>query len=249
MINQTTYVQPANFAQTNAYRLGFWAALLTAGAAAAALGIAITTPPRSGPFCTLDLTDVCITYPYTDVAAYVPRDYFWMYPAFLMGPLFALLVVYLHHYAAAEQKIFSHIAVLFATMAATILATNYFIQLAVIQPSLLKGEVAGLSLFSQYNPHGIFIALEDIGNLMLGFSFLFVAPVFNQREKLARFLRLFFMLCGALAAGSLIFLALRYGQDLEYRYEVISIMIDWSVLIISGVLLSLFFRRSAVSSQ
>jgi hypothetical protein len=32
-----------------------------------------------------------------------------------------------------------------------------------MQPSLLKGETEGLTLFLQYNPDGIFIALEDLG--------------------------------------------------------------------------------------
>jgi len=35
-----------------------------------------------------------------------------------------------------------------------------------------------------------------------------------------------------------------YGSDLEYRYEVVAILIDWITLIVSGVLLSVFFRRA-----
>ena len=34
------------------------------------------------------------------------------------------------------------------------------------------------------------------------------------------------------------------GSDLEYRYEVVAILIDWITLIVSGVLLSVFFRRA-----
>lgn len=240
-MKQAMYPEVTLLAEKSIFRLGFWVALLTAGAAATALGLGATTPPRSGPFCSLAWAGVCITYPYTAVAAYVPRDYYWMYPAFLMGPLFALLVVCIHQQAAAEQQIYSWIALLFAAMAATLLATNYFIQLAVIQPSLLKGETAGLTLFSQYNPHGIFIALEDLGNLLLGFAFLFIAPVFNQPGKVARFLYRFFTVMGALVVGGFILYALYYGQDIEYRYEVFSIMIDWVGLIVAGLLLSIFF--------
>jgi|LakMenE01Jun11ns_1017448.scaffolds.fasta_scaffold9726351_2 hypothetical protein len=46
---------------------------------------------------------------------------------------------------------------------------------------------------------------------------------------------------GALAVGGFILYALYYGQDLEYRYEVFSIMIDWVGLIVAGLLLSRFF--------
>lgn len=242
-MKQATYTEMIAPIGKSNLRLGFWIALLTAGTAVAALGLGATTPPRSGPFCSLAWAGVCVTYPYTDVAAYVPRDYYWMYPAFLLGPLFALLVVCIHQQAAAEHKIFSHIALLFAAMGATLLATNYFIQLAVIQPSLLQGETAGLTLFSQYNPHSIFIALEDLGNLLFGFAFLFVAPVFNQPGKVARFLYRFFTVMGALAVGGFVLYALYYGQELEYRYEVFSIMIDWVGLIVAGLLLSIFFAR------
>lgn len=243
VMTHATYAKVTASVDRSSLRFGFWVALLTAGVATAALGVGATTPPRSGPFCSVDWAGVCVTYPYTDVAAYVPRDYYWMYPALLLGPLFALLVLCIHQQAAAEQKIYSQVALLFAAMAATLLATNYFIQLAVIQPSLLKGETAGLTLFSQYNPHSIFIALEDLGNLLLGLAFLFIAPVFNQPGKVARFLYRFFIVMGALAVGGLILYALYYGQNLEYRYEVFSIMIDWVGLIVAGLLLSIFFAR------
>src|SRR6516165_4218465 len=73
--------------------LGFWTALLTSVCAVAALAVGITTPPRSGPNCITD----CLTYPYTDAAAFVPRDYLWMYPAALVAALFVVLVTCIHH--------------------------------------------------------------------------------------------------------------------------------------------------------
>jgi hypothetical protein len=221
--------------------LGFWAAILTAVAAAAALGIAITTaPPRSGPNCWFD---ACITYPFTDAAAFVPTDYFWMVPAFLMGPLFVVLVVCIRYYASPARQGFGQIALAFAVIAAAALTINYYIQLSVVQPSLLKGELDGLSLFSQYNPHGIFIALEDLGYLMMGAAFLFTAVLFSRRERLERVVRLILIGGGILVLGSFILLSLLYGSDLGYNYEVVAILIDWSTLIVSGTLMSLFFLR------
>jgi hypothetical protein len=38
-------------------------------------------------------------------------------------------------------------------------------------------------------------------------------------------------------------LDLNYGQNLEYRFEVAAITINWTLLIVVGVLLSLWFRR------
>jgi hypothetical protein len=63
-------------------------AVLTAVMAAVSLGMAITTLPRSGPYC----QNGCVGYPYTDVAAFVPRDYLWMYPAVLLTLLTMVLI-------------------------------------------------------------------------------------------------------------------------------------------------------------
>lgn len=221
--------------------LGFGSALLLALAAAAAFGIAITTaPPRSGPFC---LVDPCITYPYTDAAAFVPIDYLWMYPALLLGPLFMLVAACIHHQAATQRRLSSLVALSFAGVAAAALAANYFIQLTVMQPSLLRGEVAGLEAFSQYNPHGVFIALEDLGYLLMCVAFLFVAGAIAPRDRLARLARALFVSSGALGLGALPVLVLIYGYDLEYRYEVAAITITWLALSMGGLLLSLLFWR------
>lgn len=113
-----------------------------------------------------------------------------------------------------------------------------------MQPSFLKGEVEGLSLFSQYNPHSIFIALEGLGYLLMGISFLFIAPVFAGERGLGKAVRLLFIISGILTIGGLILLSILYGTDLEYRYEVASITINWLTLIIGGVMLSFYFKRA-----
>jgi hypothetical protein len=250
-MDQVISIEAVKSGRLSVYRLGYWTSIFTAVAAAAALGIATTTAPaRSGPFCMadmVDLVDACVTYPYTDVAAFVPVEYIWMYPAFLLALLFVVLVICIHHYAAIDKKVFSQIALSFAVISAAAHAINYFIQLAVVQPSLLKGEMEGLSLFSQYNPHGIFIALEDLGYLMMGIAFFFIAVVFSRRNRLEQAIRFLFIISSVLAVGSLILLALFYGSDLEYRYEVAAILIDWLALIVSGVLLSVFFKRAGRS--
>ncbi len=82
-----------------------------------------------------------------------------MVPATLLALLFVVLMVCIHYYASDDGKMFSHIGVVFAAISATVVSVDYFIQLTVMQPSFLEGETEGLSLLSQYNPHGIFIAL------------------------------------------------------------------------------------------
>jgi hypothetical protein len=84
-------------------------------------------------------------------------------------------MICIHHNAANDKKVFSQIGLSFALIYATIITIDYFVRLAVIEPSIVSGETAGLSLFAQYNPHGIFIGLEGLGYLMMSVAFLFTA--------------------------------------------------------------------------
>ena len=222
-------------------RLGFWAAAATVLLSAVSFAIAFGTPPRSGPNCTFD---TCVTAPYTDIEAYFPRDYVWMFPATLVPFAFLVMVACIHYIIAEGRKPLTLTAVALTAMSAAIISTDYFIQLTVVQPSVLRGELDGLALWSQYNPHGVFIALEAIGYSMMVASLLFVAPVFAGRG-LERALRWLFVLAPATALAALVGLYAAYGDDVEYRFEVAVISIAWTALIVGGVLLSIFFRRIA----
>jgi hypothetical protein len=214
---------------------------VTALAAAVGLAIGVATPPRSGPYCT---DAACVSYPYTAIVAFFPRDYWWMIPATVMVLSFAVLVACVHQSAAAHRKVYSLSALVFAVGAATMLAADYFIQWTVVQPSLLVGESEGLTLWSMYNPHGVFIAVESLGYLLMGVAFLFLAPVFRSGMAFSRTLRAVFAIGGVLACAALPFLVWRYGVELGYRYEVAAIAIDWLTLILGGALLCLHFGRS-----
>jgi hypothetical protein len=220
-------------------RLGFWLAIILSIITLASLALGITTPPRSGPFCQGD----CITYPYTDAAEFVPRDYLWMYPAILIGPVFLIVLICVHQLTASDRKIFSQIAISFTILSATILIIDYAIQLVVIQPSFVKGETESLTLFSQYNPHGIFIALEDLGYLMMSFAFLFISFAFSFEKKGERALKKILLLSALLGFFSLLVLSVIYGFDLEYLFECAIILINWMTLIVVGILLSIYFIK------
>lgn len=220
-----------------ALRLGRALGWATAGIGLLAAVVAYTTPPRSGPFC----SNACLGPPYTDVAAFVPRDYWWLYPQSLLILLALALLVCVHHAAAPAARVFSGLTVALATVSTAGLLADYIIQLTVLQPSLRRGETDGLSLFSQYNPHGIFIALENLGYLLLGLAMLTTAAVFTGRSRLERGLRWLLLTGGALTVIALPVLAVVYGTDLEYRYEVAGIALTWVTLIASGILLARWF--------
>ena len=171
MVKQTTVPLDTG---TTGRRLGFWAAALTAAVTAIAFGIAVTTLPVSGPSCTTD----CVSYPFREVAALVPHDYVWMYPATLLMGIFVVLLACLHQATPENRRLYSLIALVFGAMAAALLAADYYIQIATLQPSILKGEFEGFALVTQYNPHGIFIALEELGYLLMSLAFLFAGIAF-----------------------------------------------------------------------
>jgi hypothetical protein len=223
----------------------FWVAMLTAVLAAAALAIAVTTPPRSGPYCSMS----CITYPYTNAAAFVPRDYLWMYPAALLAVTFVVLVSCVHRRVGDDLKTYSMVAMCLALLGATMIILDYVVQIAAVQPSLLDGEVSGLSLFSQYNPHGIFIALEDGGYSLVSVALLFTGLSIGRLSTLERLVRRLLVISAVAVIGVLVSFSLIFGKDLDYRFEVIALSVDFAVLMVAGALLGVVFKRLMRASR
>jgi hypothetical protein len=223
-----------------ATRLGFWTAMLTAATAVVAFGIGILTPPHSGPFCTAS----CIAYPYTDAAAFFPRDYLWIFPGMLLVSLFVVLCICVDFWVERSRRVFSRIAVAAATAAATLVAADYFIQFEVMQPSLLRGESDGIALISQYNPHGIFIALEDLGYLAMSAAFFFLGVSLSGRSGLERATRWVLTISAVLGFATFIGMSAVFGNNLETRFELAIIAITWMTLATAAVLLAVLFRRS-----
>ena len=225
-----------------ATRLGFWTAIVTIVVVAVFAVVAIPTPPRSGPFC----ASACVAYPYVDVAQFIPGDYLWLLPGILLAPTFVVLMACIHAYAPEPKKIYSRIGLSFALIYAVVILVDYYLQLTVVVPSLQAGETEGLSLFTQYDPHGVFIALETLGYSMLTVALLFAAPVFAG-GRVERSIRGLFVLSFVLAVAAFVGLAL-LGHDLV-AFEVTVLMIIWIVLIASGVLLGVVFRRARQASR
>ncbi len=227
-------------ASLTAARVGFWAALVLAVLTPLTFAIAIATPPRSGPFC----TGRCFAYPYMGAVEFVPRDFLWCYPAAFMLPIFVVAIACLRFVVPPAKRPFGLVALCFACIAAAIISVDYFLQIEVVQPSLLRGESNGLAILSQYNPHGIFIALEDFGYLVLSAAFLFAGLALSSSTRLERVLRWTLMATFVLAFGGYIWMAWRFGANLEMRFELLAITIDWTVLTVAGVMLAALYRRA-----
>jgi hypothetical protein len=220
---------------------GPWAfvvAVLTAVTAVVALAIGVLTPAHAGPYCRSD----CVGYPYTGGAEFVPRDFWWQYPAILVALLAVVLMMVLPRRPSARATLAACVAATLATIAAGVLVTDYAIQLTVVQPGLLKKETDGLGLWSQFNPHGVFIALENAGYLLMALAFLAIGMAMAAHSRSERVARIVFIAGGTATPLALIGYAAAYQADLDYRFEVAGIGIDWLVLIIAGALLAVASR-------
>jgi len=209
--------------------------------AVVSLTMAVTTLPHSGPYCQSD----CVGYPYTDVAAFVPRDYLWMYPAVVLNLLVILLVECIHHQMSPGEDLLSRIGVAFTIMGVAILVADYASQLTFLQPALLLGETEGLSPWTQYNPHGVFIALENVGYVLLNLAFLFIGlAMLRMPTRIWRAAGWVFAGAGVLTLILLVFYSAFYQMRLDYRFEVTGLAITWLVLIVVPVLLSIAFLKT-----
>ena len=223
-------------------KVGFYSAILTALLTIFSFVIAYLTPPLSGPFC----ASGCFTYPFSGIASRFPRDYYWMYPAMVLNIVYYILMVAIYYFAPVEKKIFSHIGLSFAFLSMATFVIDYFLQVSVIQPSLVLGETDGIALLSQFNAHGVFIVLEEIAFIMMSMSMLFMTPVFVGQTKAERAIRWIFTGDFVLTAVSFALFIVFYGIFREYRFEVAAFSINWLALVASGILLSVVFRKAMI---
>lgn len=244
--NRHTPEEPGVPRSPAAARLGWWAGVLTALTAAAAWILVMVVPgalPRSGANCTGG-PGSCLTYPYTDAAAYVPNDFVWMIPAFLLGPLLVVLLTSLfHHVPSPRRPLAAPLSLRLATASAVLLMVDYYVQFTTVQASLVRGETGdGLPLLSQYNPHGVFIALEDLGYATMLTSLAVAAPALSRATRPERILRRLLATTGTLGALLLPVLLAALGRDLDYTYEVLALAIAWTTLLVTGILAAIIFR-------
>lgn len=213
-------------------RIGFWAAVFTAILAAVFITMGMFGSSSWDTFPGM------VNYIWTTIKTI---DYALFIPAFLLAPVFVVLMASIHYYASVDKKIYSLIGLAFALIYATIITTDYFVLWTVVLPSTIMGETAGLSLFSLYNPHGIFVSLESIAYMMMSLALLFIAPVF-QGSRIEQALRWIFIAGFVLAIGSLVgVLLMKYDIVM---YEIAIITIYCPVLIISGIFLGKIFQRA-----
>jgi len=157
-------------------------------------------------------------------------------PSLFLGTTFAVLMVGIHYYAPADRKIWSHLAIVFASIYAVLISINYYVQLTLVVPRMLRGDVENIR-FLLFVPFDSFLYSVDIlGYSFMSLSTLFAAFVFRG-PGLDRTVRRFLLANGLI----LPFIALQ-----NYYHPLIWIAALWAVTF-PGAMISLatLFKRSA----
>ena len=226
-------------------QVGFYSAVVTVILTLISFGFAMTAVPISGANCPSD----CVTYPYLNTVAQYPKDFLWMPFAMSMILAYVILMVSIHVSIPNNMGIFSLIGLAFALISAGILISDYFLQFTVIPTSLANNEMDGLAMLIQYNPHGIFIALEELGYLLMSLSFLFFGFVFTNKNRLSSAIRWIFIMSFVLVIFSFVLISFIFGIERLDRFEVVAISVNWLALIVNGVLLGILFRRQLIAEE
>jgi hypothetical protein len=161
-------------------------------------------------------------------------------PSLLLAPSFALLMICVHYLADEDKKIWSHAGIIFATIYAVMVSINYYVQLTLVVPHMMRGEVESIRVFL-FTPFDSFIYSVDVlGYSFMSLSTLFAAFVFTG-PGLERTTRRFMIANGLLIP----FLALQI-----YYHPLIWPASMWAITF-PGMTISLArtFKRVAVETQ
>ncbi len=220
-------------------RTGFFSSVSLFIVTLVTFGLAMTAVPKSGPFCTGN----CIEYPYTDSLDFYPGDYYWMYLAVAQLAIWLVFMISLHYSSLKNKSIFGFTGVAFAVVSAVILIPDYFIQFSVVPSSLMKGETEGIALLTQYNDHGIFIAMEEAGYIMMSVAFMFMALAVNAGSKAERWLKRIFLIPFILSVILFSWFSIKFGTDRSYRFEIWVISVNWLAMLAGSILAGAGFYR------
>jgi len=220
-------------------KFGYYSSFFLAILTIITFGFAMTAIPPAGPYC----PENCMVYPFPDILKYYPRDYHWMYFALFQLFAFVIFIVTNHFIASTSKKLYSLLSVSFTLISATVLLIAYFTQFSIVPISVMKGETEGIALITQYNEHGLFIALEELGYITMSIALFFLAFTFSKNSRTERVIRIILISQLFLNLIAFIYYSLQFGLERSYLFEVATISINWLVIIISCILIGFLFRK------
>lgn len=219
---------------------GMYSAFLLSFLTIVTFGFAMIAIPPSGPYCPGD----CMEYPFADLLLYYPRDYYWMYLAIFQLFAFVVFIVTNHYNTHSSRRLFTLLSISFTVISSTVLLIAYFTQFSVVPISVMKGETDGIALLTQYNDHGLFIAMEELGYITMSVALFFLAFSFSTSTRAEKTVRTILISQLLLTIIAFFFYSIKFGIERSYRFEVATITINWLVIIVVGILAGLFYHRN-----
>jgi hypothetical protein len=157
-------------------------------------------------------------------------------PSLLLAVSFVVLMVSIHYHASEDKKIWSHVGLTFATIYAVLISIVYYVQLTLVVPHLLRGDVENIGLLIFVPFDSFLYAIDVLGYSFMSLATLFVAIVFTG-GKLERFTRWMLIANGLLVP----FLALQM-----YYPPLIYVASLWAITFpCSTASLAILFKRMA----
>jgi hypothetical protein len=123
--------------------------------------------------------------------------YILLAPSLFLGSSFLVLIVSIHQLSSPDRKIWSHVAVVFATIYTVLISINYYVQLVWVAPRLAAGQPQGTEPFQFVVFDSFLYAVDILGYSFMSLATLFAAWVFTSKG-LERIVRLFLIANGLL---------------------------------------------------
>lgn len=203
------------------YTIGFWSGLFAFVSTIA--------------FCIVQLLQVLnvLSYPWDEILIYG-------FSLCIVIP-FIIEMLALHYTTPAENKFWSHAALIFTVMYAIFVIANYVVQLATVIPMTLKGASDEIRILTQ-TPHSLFWDFDAIGYILMGLATLFAVPIF-KKQGLQKWVRYFFLVHGLVTTPLIAFV---YFYP-NFSNHILLIGIPWGVTApMSMLLLAMTFRKSGL---
>ncbi len=197
-------------------KLGFWSGLIAFTATVA--------------YCIVQLLQVggWIEFPADDIAIYSL--------SLAISLPYLLEILSLHYTVSARHRIWTHAALLFATLYCFFVITNYVVQLATVIPAKLDDEYDSVKWLDQ-TPHSLFWDFDALGYIFMGLSML-MASLALERNGFQRRVRL------SLLANAIVtpLIAIVYFYPV-YSFQLLRIGYVWAITApLAMLMLAIYFR-------
>jgi hypothetical protein len=206
--------------------LGFWSAITAAALTVIFAILSIVFTPEEWS----DMASYANSFASIQMASFIP--------VLFLTPTMVLLMVCIHYHAPEDKRVLSLTAIAFTTIYATLICTNYYLQLFVVRLNILSGDLEGLSLLAMPNLHSAFFAFESIGYAFLSLATLVITPIFTE-GALENWIRWLLIIAGALGLFGVVV------APFDQPTLIFAGLGLWSLLFpIAMVLVGFFFRRT-----